>query len=180
MTRFRHYVRLNPFRITLREDEAAPAGGTPESPDNPSNTTNKYHFDALKQQLGIEDDELQAALESDSVQLWKCPDFSSKWGFMVVGPVNASLQERPDGSFNVTFQLRQKRQMSGSRAFIRPYEQGQRPMYYEGPVDDKMEIMRKEELADLMTAPLAHGGAPMGGGMGGMGGAPMGGMPGGM
>lgn len=177
---FRQFIKSHPFSISLREDEAAPSIGQPSQPSNPE-TTNKHHFDSLQRHLGIGDKELEASLEGDALTIWKVPDYSSKWGFMVNGPVQASVTKRGDGGFDVMFLLKQK-QLMEPKSLIRPYKQGDRPMYYEGPVQDKTERMTEEDLQDAMTAPFngmpSGGGAPMGGPPGGapMGGPPMGGI----
>lgn len=167
---FRQFMKGQRFS-TLREDEAAPVGGAvPPSPSNPDDKTNAHHFDALQQQLGIGDDEMTAALEGDPIQVWKVPDYSSKWGFLVIGPVSAIAKKRKDGNFDITFQLKEK-QLMEPKSFIRPYGPGMRPLRYEGKVEDQTETITAEELQDIMAMPLMGGGAPMG-----MGGGPMGGM----
>lgn len=179
---FRQFMATQHFPCNLREDEAAPSvGAAPPSPGDPDNKTNKYHFDMLQQQLGMDDEGLTAALESDPVEVYQVPDYSSKWGFSVIGPVSAVVQKRPDGNFSITYQLSQKKLMS-PKSFILPYKQGQRPIRYEGPVEDKTEIISAEELQDIMTTAFQNGGAAPAGAMGGMppgspGAPPTGGMP---
>lgn len=170
MTSFRQFIRLT-------EEDTAPPTGMPKSPDNPENKTNKHHFDSLQRHLGIGDDEMTSALEGDALTIWKIPDYSSKWGFNVSGPVQAELTKRPDGSFDVKYMLQQKKLME-PKAFTRPYKDGNRPFYYEGPIEDRVERMNAEEIQDAITAPYASMAAdPMGGMAGGIGGMPpMGGM----
>lgn len=161
------------------EDEAAPAmGSAPSTSGDPNSTTNKYHISALQSQLGIGDDEMMSTLEGEPVQVWQVPDYSSKWGFMVQGPCTGILKHRPDGSFDITYQLAQKKLME-PKAFIRPYRQGERPISFDGPVTDQTETITPEELNDIIATPFKSGGVPAGGGMGGMGGMD-GGMGGGM
>lgn len=175
---FREFVKDARWSDCLFEVEAAPSiGAAPEAPDNPEKTTNKYHFDALQRQLGIDDDGLTAALEGDTIQFWKVPDYSSQWGFLVSGPTSATVSQRPDGSFDVTFHLKEK-QLLNPKNFIKPYKQGQRPINYQGPVEDKTVTMSREELQDAMTLPLASGGgSPMGAPGAAPIGAPMGAPP---
>ncbi len=173
---FRHFMRDQYFPCSIREEEAAPSiGSSPSTPGNPDNsTTNKYHFDSLKQQFGIGDDEMTAALEGDPIQIWQVPDYSSKWGYLVSGPCSAIVKQRTDGNYDITFQLAQKKLMN-PQSFIMPYKKGERPLKFDGEVTDQKEIISSEELQDIMTKPLATGGMPQGGGMGAdpsMGGAP--------
>ncbi len=157
-------------------EDASPASGSPSAPDNPK-TTNRYHFDAMKQQLGIDDDDFKAVLESEPIQIWQVPDYSSKWGFMVTGPVSAIIKRRSDGNYDLTFQLSEKKLLR-PRDFILPYEKGERPVRFEGRIEDKTETVTARELQDMLAAPLAQGGAAMPGGpMGGGGMPPMGGPP---
>ncbi len=182
MPRFRHFLKANDFPCKLREDEAAPPmggdGAAPPVPGSGGDTTNKYHFDFLKQNLGIDDDDFDAALEGGIQTLYQVPDYG--WGFRVQPPVQAVIEDKGSGSYQVTFMLSQKK-LANPKSFVLPYKSGDQPTYYEGPIEDKTVTMTREELADAMSKPFADGGAPpMGGGMGGgpppMGGPPMGGM----
>lgn len=174
---FREFVRSRPIRIRMREEEAAPSsGGSPSQPSSPGKT-NKFHFDSLQRGLGIGDEEMQSALEQGNITVYNTYDYYSKWGFLVVGPTTAVVEKNDDGTFAVTFQLQQK-QLMEPKSFIRAYEKGQRPIYYQGPVEDKTENMTEEELQDAMAKPLENGGAqPGGGGMGAPGGGGMGAPP---
>jgi hypothetical protein len=166
---FRHFMRSQPFNCSLQREEAAPAiGSNPSSPTNPDSKNNDHHFDALQQQLGIGDDEMEAALEGDPIQIWKVPDYSSQWGFMVIGPCSGIAKKRPDGNYEITFQLAEKKLMS-PKSFIYPYSQGEKPMLYDGEVKDQKMIITPEELQDIMATPFAGGAAPP---------PPMGGAPG--
>lgn len=154
ITRFRQFMKEHPLSCHLREQDGTPAlGSAPPSPVNPDNKTNKHHFDALQQQLGIDDDDLTSALEAEPIQVWKVPDYSAKWGFMVIGPCSAVVKQRPDGNYDVTFQLAEKKLMS-PKSFIRPYKQGERPIRFEGEVTDQTETISAEELQDIMATPL--------------------------
>lgn len=168
--------------ITLFEDEAAPALGTNSAPSNPDNKTNSsHHFDAVKDQMGMNDDDFDAALSTGSITIWSPQDYSQKWGYVVSGPVQVDVNARPDGMYNVLFHLKDKKLMM-PRSFILPYKDGEKPILYKGPVEDKMEVMSSEEIQKAMVTPFKNGGMPQGadsmGGMGGIGG-PMGGMGGG-
>jgi hypothetical protein len=177
MTRtFRQFIEANNFRCSILEQDAAPPmGAVPPQPENPDapKTTNKYHFDQLQQQFGIGDSELAAALEGGTVPVFKVPDYSKSWGYIVIGPCSATVQTRKDGNYEVTFQLAQKKLMN-PKAFIRPYKDGEAPVRHEGPVKDETVIMTAEELQNIMALPFDQQGAgapPAGGGM-----PPLGGM----
>ena len=93
------------------------------------------------------------------------------------GTWNQTVKEMGNGQYQVTFLLTQ----ANKRKFVLPYKEGERPTYYEGPVEDKTVMMNQEELADLIVPPFEMvkqglGAPPAGGGMGGMppGGAPPG------
>ena len=170
----------------LREDEAAPAAGL--NSDSQGGTTNKYHFPSLERELDIDD--IAPALEGDSVTLYQIPEFG--WGFRVLPPIQTTVKEvrgnndTGDAEYEVTFMLT----TLNRKKFVLPYKQGETPQYYQGPIEDKTEIMTQEELSNAMAKPIEDSGGmgggmmgggmdPMGGGMGGppMGGAPMGGPP---
>lgn len=165
MRRFREFVRTQPFKISLREEEAAPTptAAPPSSPE----TTNTYHFDSLQRELGIDDAAFKGALEGGIHTLYKVPEYG--WGFRVQPPIQAMVKDKGSDQYEVTFMLTQKKLMN-PKSFVYPYSTGHRPHYYEGEVEDKTETMNKEELADLIVPPLESGG--MGGGMGGMMGPP--------
>lgn len=180
MQRFREFVRSTPCTFRLREEDAAPSASA-EMPTDPKSTTNKYHFDKLQDELDIDDEAMKGALEGPQT-LYKVPDYG--WGFRVQPPVQATVEDKGDGTYNVTFLLKQ----ANKRKMVLPYKQGERPTYYEGPVENKTVVMNKEELSDLIVPPyeaaasggMGMGGPPMGGDpmAGGMGGAPpMGGPP---
>lgn len=178
-SRFREFINQYPFVVSIFKEEAAPAMGTDNAPpSNPDNKNNDQHFDAMKGQLGMEDDDFDAALSSGSITIWMPRDFSEKWGFVVSGVLQADVNKRPDGMYDVLFHLKDKKLMM-PKAFILPYKQGQRPINYNGPVEDKTEVMTPEELQDAMAKPLEGGGMAAGGGdpMGGMGMPSAGGTP---
>ena len=166
-------------QMELREAEAAPtAGAAPESPDSPE-TSNDQHFDALQKQLGIDSDEFQAAIEGGVVTLYKVPDFG--WGFHPNPPIQASVEDRGDGTYNVTFML----SMMPKNSFTLPYVDKENPYYFKGNTGDRTEVMTQKELIGAMVPPYEGGGAAgapmggdpmMGGGMDPMMGAPPGGM----
>ena len=161
-------------------------GGAPTPPSNPdSGKTNKNHFSFLKRQAGIADGDFDAAISSGIITIWNSPDYASKWGFNVTPPVQAHVEKRDDGSYDVTFLLSQMKAMN-PHLFYYAHGQGQDTINYDGPVEDQTEVMTEEELQDAMVKPLAGGGGAPGGmpGMGGPPGAPggappMGGAPGG-
>jgi len=172
MQRFREFVRSTPFVFRLREEDAAPTASAPMPTDPDNTTTNKYHFDKLQDELDIDDDAMKGALEGPQT-LYKVPDYG--WGFRVQPPVQATVKDKGNGTYDVTFLLAQ----ANKRKMMLPYKQGERPTYYEGPVENKTVMMNKEELSDLIVPPYeaaAAGGGmggpppmgdPMGGGMGG-------------
>jgi len=179
MQRFREFIKTKPIIFSLREEDAAPTTSTPV-PTNPESgggqKTNKYHFDKLQDELDIDDDAFKGAMEGGVQTLYKVPDYG--WGFRVQPPVQASVRDKGTDQYEVTFLLNQ----ASKRKMVLPYKQGQRPTYYEGPVENKTVMMNKEELADLMVSPYeaasgAGGAPPMGGGAPPMGGGapPMGG-----
>lgn len=176
MQRFREFVKSKPFTFCLREEDAAPTASAP-MPTNPDTTTNKYHFDKLQDELDIDDDAMKGALEGPQT-LYKIPDYG--WGFRVQPPVQATVKDKGNGTYDVTFLLAQ----ANKRKMFLPYKQGQRPTYYEGPVENKTVMMNKEELSDLIVPPYESvpsggmGGPPMGDPMGGGMGAPPPGMGG--
>lgn len=156
-------------------------GASPPSPTNPdsgSSKTNKHHWDTLQRQFGIDDESFDAVIEQGILDIWKVPDYSSKWGFVVNGPCSAQAEELPSGSYRVTFMLKEKKMMRPKDFFLPYHKQAPGQLnYYDGPVENKTEMMTREELQDAMAEPLKNGGAPAGGGM--PGGAPPGGAPGG-
>lgn len=177
MDRFRKFLMSSkPVHFRLREDDMAPTP-TADMPSNPDGgTTNKYHFDYLQQELGMDDDAFKGAMEGGVQTLYKIPEYG--WGFRVQPPVQATVVDNGNDQYEVTFMLTQKK-LTNPKSFVLPYKTGQRPVYYEGPVEDKTVMMNKEELADLVVPPYESGGMP---GMGGMppgGGAPGGAPPGG-
>ena len=153
---FRHFIRANDFSCSLSEEEAAPAmGSDPANPSDPNKTTtNKHHFDFLKRQFGINDDDFVDAIEAVPVQIFKVPDYSDKWGFLVIGDCEAGATQRDDGNWQLTFMLSQKHSMNPN-AFILPYRKGENPIIYKGKVEDKTEIVSEEELQDMIGGPLA-------------------------
>lgn len=182
---FRQFMKTQKVPCFFREEEAAPPiGAAPPSPENPETKTNQYHFSTLKRQLGIDDESFDAALEGGVIDFWKVPDFSSKWGYLVSGPCSVTVEKQQDGNYAVTFRLKEKKLMS-PHSFFKPYKEGERPIQYEGPVEDQKEIMSVDDLQDAVAEPMKNGGVPAGGGMGmggppgGPGGAPPGGAPGG-
>ena len=179
MKTFREFVRSQSITFKLREDNAAPTASEP-SPTNPdSGTTNKYHFDKLQDELDIDDDAMKGAIEGGVQTLYKIPDYG--WGFRVQPPVQAMVKDKGNDQYDVTFMLDQ----ASKRKMFLPYKDGQRPTYYEGPVENKTVMMNKEELADLIVPPYeaakaagGMGGAPPMGGPMPMGGGPLaGGVP---
>lgn len=167
MGTFKQFMKL------FEDDMTAPSAGVPKSPDSPesSESKNKNHFDALDN-IGIDVD---AAIEGGIITVYKIPKYN--WGFSVMPPVQAEVEKLDDGNYSVRFMLADKKLLS-PRAFYHTYNKGQRPAPYEGSVEDKTEVMTKDELQDVMAAPLEGMGAGMGGPPPGMGGGPpgMGGM----
>ena len=179
MRRFREFVKSESRPFRLREEETAPTpdAGAPPNPDS-GGTTNKYHYQKMQDELDIDDESMKGAMEGGVHTLYKIPDYG--WGFRVKPPIQAVVKKFGE-QCEVTFLLNQ----ANKRKMMLPYKEGERPTYYEGPVEDKTVTMTQEELADLEVPPyemVKQGmGAPPGGGMGGPmpgGGGPMaGGMP---
>ena len=120
----------------------------------------------MQDELDIDDDAMKGAIEGGVQTLYKIPDYG--WGFRVQPPVQAMVKDKGNDQYDVTFMLDQ----ASKRKMFLPYKDGQRPTYYEGPVENKTVMMNKEELADLIVPPYEA--AKAAGGMG-MGGPPMGG-----
>ncbi len=157
----------------------SPAQGVPD------NTTNQHHFGSLERELNIDD--IDPAFEGDAVTLYQVPQFG--WGFRVQPPVQVSIRKHSEGGegegedlYEVTFMLDQ----INRKQVVLPYKDGETPTIYQGPIENKTEIMTQEQLSDAMVKPYEGMGAmgggmggPMGGGMDPMGGG-MGAPPGGM
>lgn len=166
MLTFKEFIKNNNFVCSLLEQDAAPtAGAAPESPANPQ-TTNSNHFSFLKRQLGINSKDLDSALEGNSMPIFQVPDYSDKWGFLVGGTCTAIIKKRSDDNYDVTFQLEDKYLME-PESFIKPYKKGDNPIAYQGKIENKTEIVTKDELQDMMAKPFAPAAAappaPMGG-----------------
>jgi hypothetical protein len=154
---FKQFLNINNFYCSIFEQENAPSiGGAPPSPENPNsnNTTNKHHFDVIKKEFGIEDSEMNSALEGGSIPVFKVPDYSKQWGYLVSGPSFATVVARPDGNYEVTFQLSQKKLLNPN-SFILPYKKGETPTKYNGEVKDEVVIMTSEEFQDMMALPYS-------------------------
>ena len=169
--RFRDFMIKQPFVVSIYEDEAAPAMGVDNSPpSDPSNSSNSdNHFDAFKRVGGMGDDDFDAAMDTSNITIYPSLDYANKWGFIASGPVNCSLEKRPDGMYDVLFHLNDKKLLD-PQSFFFPYKEGQRPIPYKGPVQDQKEVMSANELQNLMTKPLEAGGAAAAGGAPPMGG----------
>lgn len=170
MFTFKQFIEHNNFVCSLFEQDAAPPGSVPAAPQNPDNkTTNNYHLDFLQRQLDIDDDSLKAALEGNAMPVFQVPDYSRSWGFLVTKPCTATVEERPDGNFNITFQL----DKLGRKSFIKPYQKGENPEAYMGEIENKTEIITREELQNILVKPYAS----MAGGAGAPPSMPPGGPP---
>lgn len=146
---FKDFICRHNFSCSLIEQESAPSGETAKQPDNPR-TTNKHHFSFLKKELGIDDDSFDAAMEGNSIPVFKVPDYSKKWGFLVIGPCTATVEKRSDGNYLITYQLLDKHLMD-PHSFIYPYKKGENPMIYNGDVEDKTETISAEEFQDILA-----------------------------
>ena len=172
-------MKLQFFDCSLREQEAAPVAGTESPAQGTPETTNKYHFDSLEREFDID---IDPSLEGDAVTLYQVPQFG--WGFRVQPPVQVSISKHSEGGegqgedlYEVTFLLDQ----INRRQVVLPYKDGETPTIYEGPIENKTEIMTQEQLSDAMVKPYEGMGMGMGMGMGGGMGMGMGmGMGGGM
>ena len=168
---FREFMALNDFNCSLFEQDSAPvSGAAPEAPENPDNkTTNQYHFDFLKRQLGMDDDGLKAALEGGSILVYKVPDYPD-WGFIANGPCTATVKSRSDGNYDITFQLEAKYKNNSQDFFMKDKREDGEIIYNPVPVKDQKKVVTEKELQDMMAKPYA--------GMAGAGAPPMGGPPG--
>ena len=155
MGSFRQFVNSCEAAFRLSEEDV----GAPP-PTDPQNTTNKYHLDSLERELNIPD--VTPALEGSPVTLYQIPKYD--WGFVVNPPIEAIVTKKDDENFNVRFLLADK-YAQNPKQFIMPYAQGEDPTYYQSRVEDKEEVMSKEELSDAMVKPLVGGGG-MGAGAG--------------
>lgn len=141
-------ISFRQFMNNFCEAEAAPSIGA----NPPEEKDNSHHFDFLKRQLGIGDDEFDAIISSGEITIYKMPDYSKKWGFLVNPPVNAFVEKQENGNFYVYFMLKNKKTMS-PKSFFLPYKEGESPIYYQGPVEDKTEIMNERDLQDCISKP---------------------------
>lgn len=154
MTTFKEFINQFDFECFFKEQEGAPtAGATPESPADPSkNITNKHHFNLLKKELGIGDSSFKSALEADSATIYRVPRYKH-WGFWVVGPCTGTIKQRDDGKYDINYQLKIKSLME-PKSFILPYESGEKPIIYQGEIEDKTEVATSEELQDIIASPI--------------------------
>lgn len=187
---FRYFIESTGL-FSLRESEAAPSMNSsppvPNNPDKSDSKTNSHHWDSLKRQFGIDDKAFDAVITQGILDIWRVPDYSEKWGFLVNGTCSARVEKLPSDSYKVTFMLKVKKAQRPFDFFL-PYNQGSNGKlnYYDGPVEDKTEIMSREELQDAMAEPWRKSGSapqmgqsgPPVGGPGGMPpiGGPMGGI----
>lgn len=148
---FKDFICRHDFPCSLTEQEAAPSGEIAKQPENPE-TTNKHHFSFLKRELGIDDDSFDAAMEGNSIPVFKVPNYSEKWGFLVVGPCTAVVERSSGDNYLITYQLEDKHLME-PQSFIYPYKKGERPIVYKGNIEDKTETITHEELQDIMAKP---------------------------
>jgi hypothetical protein len=171
MGTFREFINKHDRRFQLREQEAAPAGGSAPPPSDPEKKTSEPHLDFLGKELNAQTEDLEAAIQSGPLTLYgKIPDYSGQWGFKILPPIQAGVKKVGDDQFEVTF------------PFVQMYAQNRNQFvtfrdgvmyYYQGPVRNEKVVMTREELMNAWAEPLAGGGGgPMGGPPGGMGGAP--------
>lgn len=142
------------------ETEAAPSIGA-----NPPEKDNSHHFDFLKKQLGIDDESFDSVISTGEITLYKMPDYSRKWGFIVNPPVGTFVEKQDNGNYHVKFMLKNKKIIS-PKSFYLPYKKGDNPIYYQGPIEDKIEIMSEKELQDCIAKPYetpSQPQTPMGG-----------------
>jgi hypothetical protein len=177
--RFRQFINATPFRLGEGAEAAPSMGGPPAPPSTPGQgDDNSHHPDMIKGQLGMEDEDYDTAMEDQSITVWLPQDRARQWGLQVAGSTQVTVKNRPDGNYDVTFQLSDKKTML-PKSFIFPYKKGEQPIAYKGPVEDKTVTMTPEELTDITTVPFQKKYfQPPQGGMGGPGG-PGGGMGGG-
>lgn len=165
MKRFREFIKAQ----FIREDSAAPNPSSPVPKDPQSSGTNAYHFDKLQDELDIDDKSMKGVIEGGIQTLYKVPNYG--WGFRVRPPIQATVKDIGNEQYQVTFLLKNE----NKRKFMLPYNQGQNPIRYNGPVEDKTVMMNKRELSDLLVVPyeqitnnsaanaLSGGMPPMGG-----------------
>ncbi len=167
MARFRNFMKNHPVNILMGEEGEAPP------PSNPQNTHNDVN-QAVSFNMGIDQDVVDDYDQQDALIIAKPFKFFRKWGFNVKGPIPASAKHNEDGTVEVTFNLLQLPKQS----FYLPYKDGQTPVAYEGPIENKKEILSKADFQDIKATGLdqlqpgmmagAQGGMGGGGGMMGM------------
>ncbi len=145
MAKFKEFFRSSIHNYIVRED-AVPAA--PENPD--SDSGNKHHFSSMQRELGIDDDSFDAALAGGIIEVLKVPDYSEKWGFLVAGPCFAQVEKVNNDAYQIRFLLSQKKLMN-PKSFILPYRDGEQPIIYNGPVEDKTERISTNELQDMVA-----------------------------
>lgn len=147
-------------------------------PNNPlmgDDTDQEKHNDmsgVLQDELDIDDKDMQSYNNTNTFVTYKAMNYSRKWGFIAGGPVPVLTEKIVDAGkrskYKVTFLLTQ----ANKRKFYFPYKDGEVPIRYTGPIEDKVEYMNYYELEDLKSQGLDKANQQMpGGGM-----PPMGGM----
>ena len=175
MGTFREFNRKHDTSFCLREQEAAPPGGMGDAPADPQSKTSEPHLDFLGRELNARTEDLEIAIQSGPIPLYQIPDYSKKWGFKILPPIEVYVKKVGEDQFRVTFPFEQLYAMNPKK-FV-TVENGVM-VYYQGPVRNEEAVMTREELMNAWAKPLEGGGAggPMGamGGMGSM--PPIGGM----
>ncbi len=172
MVTFREFIHKYDWHFSLREQEAAPSGGSAPPPSDPQKKTSEPHVDFLGKELNAQPEDIETAIQSGPLTLYgDIPDYSTKWGFKILPPIHVQIKKVGDDQFEVTFPFTQLYAMNRNQ-FV-TYRDGVM-YYYRGPVRDEKIVMTREELMKAWGKPLegGGGGAPMGAPPGGMGGGP--------
>lgn len=167
---------------------------TEEAPTDPNNPMmgdeeegedkhNDYDT-AVGLEFDIDPKHMDTANEGNTFMVHQPMNYARKWGFIAGGLIPVTLEKvvdaGPRSKYKATFHLTQ----ANKRKFYLPYKDGEVPLKYDGPIEDKIEYISYRELQDLKSQGLDQPGGAGGGAPGGMpGGDMMGGMggpPGGM
>lgn len=134
------------FKVFLEQDQQTPAANQEK--------TNAYFPDFFGREFSVKQRDFEAALEGDALTLYgdKIPDFG--WPFRVAGNIHVFIEKIDDNLYKVTFPLKQLYR-DNPYLFYHRWQEGQRPMYWQGPVEDKVETMTKEQLLDAWVEPFA-------------------------
>lgn len=163
------------FNVVLKEDGEAPAPTDPNASD--SQQTHNDVTKAVSFNLEIDPEDVKNYDHQDAIMVYKPFKFFKQWGFNVKPPIPATAEHLDDGNVEITFQLKSL----PKQRFYLPYKSGETPIAYEGPIENKTQIISKADFEDIKAAgfdrmqpgmmPSGMGGMDLGmGGQPGMGG----------